>query len=161
MQVYVFLTGYRTFDNGSTTPVVLLSQKYGLPVRLAEIEGLFMPFGGKVELGESIENAALRELSEEIGDAWIDEHRLPGVGSPFGLSRRGKFADLGEFGGNHFLVLMVDAGLPAYRRLLRAVGDRHEGGAVAVPMHNFEALKTAIAPHILPAVERLFEVVAK
>lgn len=156
MRAYVLLAGYRTFEDGTTTPVVFLSQKYGLPKKFSSLEGLFMPFGGQIEVGETVDSAAERELTEEVGASWIEEHRIPGVSSPLGLPRRGRFGDLGEINGQHFLVLMVDAGLPAYRRLLRAVGDRHEGGAVAVPQSNLEALRTTIAPHVLPGIETLF-----
>ena len=156
MRAYVLLAGYRTFENGTTTPVVFLSQKYGLPKKFEPLEGLFMPFGGQIEVGETVDSAAERELTEEVGTSWIEEHRIPGVSSPLGLPRRGRFGDLVEINDQHFLVLMVDGSLAAYRRLLRAVGERHEGGAVAVPRSNLEALRTAIAPHVLPGIETLF-----
>lgn len=156
MRVYVLLAGYRADDKGKTTPVIFLAQKYGLPAKWAEAEGLFMPFGGGVEDGESLEQAAKRELQEEIGDEWVSQHRLPAVSGPFGTPKLGMFGDLRRHDDNHFLVLPVDVGLQAYRRLLAAAGTRDEGGAVAVPFHNLNALRSAIAPHILPAVEDLF-----
>ena len=156
MRVYVLLAGYRADDEGQVIPVIFLAQKYGLPAKWAEAEGLLMPFGGGVEAGETVEQAANRELQEEIGDEWVAQHRLPAVSRPFGMDRKGKYGDIGLYGDNHFLVLPVDVGLAAYRRLLSATGARDEGGAVAVPYCNVAALRSAIAPHILPAVETLF-----
>lgn len=161
MRVYVLLAGYRADDKGGTTPVIFLSQKYGLPAKLASAEGLFMPFGGAQEAGETVEQTANRELREEIGDEWIAQHRLPAVTKPFGLDRLGKFGDLGLYDGNHFLVLPVDVGLAAYRRLLAAVGAREEGGVVAIPYCNGNALRDAIAPPILPIIRALFDRMGK
>lgn len=161
MRVYVLLAGYRADDRGKVTPVIFMAQKYGLPAKWASTEGLFMPFGGGIEHGESVVDAANRELNEEIGRPWINQHRLPAVTAPFRLPNLGQYGDmglhqLGLLGEAHFLALPVDVGLPSYRRLLTEVGTRDEGGVVAIPLHNLAALRSAIAPNILPLVEALF-----
>lgn len=158
MRVYVLLAGYKVNDRGEVMPVIFLSQKYGMPAEWDTAEGSFTPFGGGREFNESEEEAANRELREEIGAEWVSLHRIPGVARPFGLKKLGMFGDLGLYQENRFLALQVDVGLASYRRLLSAVGARDEGAVVAIPYPHLDRLRPNIPPDILPAVEALFTV---